>query len=515
MVACLSSVSTLSVRVPVPRQGIAALASTSGVVAIDAENVRGKSGFRLSHDALLAAIAEWTYSNALQGRVVLVIDHGKQHQGFYSQRHGLGVVFAGPQQKADDVIARDVGYFSTVQRRDSIVVTADSGLRSRCRRKAHRARRLSLIQPTRFIESLFTQATEQTAAAEDSAAARMDGLGLDQARELAHIEERLQHIRSYSKRAKLLRQKESILGAIGAQHLAEPPPVAPEERRYLANLTMAETSALDAGVAALREAGLGACVGVKGRSGASGSRREKTWEREVLAEQLRQRLIEEEAIEAKITQDSSADALSPIGNDNDREARMALSDGSVGGSPVETYVNWLNAEVGSHGAPRAWLRTSTLAAGATRTVRLASESADVHVVSSDLGGPAGSGRNGNGVDGVRVIKLGRPKPEVAWPSADSAVDRAPPSPPLSQSPSPSVISSPPASLPVRIVVVSDTHGLERSLTPCEEAEDDRRESDRPEPTEKASRRLPEGDILIHCGDYQVDASARLRHEARR
>ena len=121
----LATASAVPLRVSGLERGISKLAATSGVVAIDAENVRGKSGFRLNHNALLAATAEWTNAHKLRGRVVLVVDHGSSHQGMYLKRHGMAVVFAGPNQKADDVLARDVGYWSAVQRRDSIVVTAD------------------------------------------------------------------------------------------------------------------------------------------------------------------------------------------------------------------------------------------------------------------------------------------------------------------------------------------------------------------------------------------------------
>ena len=62
-------------------RSVRSLAATSGVVQIDVENVRGKTGFRLGHDALLAATAQWTHEQGLFGRVVMVVDHGKKHEG--------------------------------------------------------------------------------------------------------------------------------------------------------------------------------------------------------------------------------------------------------------------------------------------------------------------------------------------------------------------------------------------------------------------------------------------------
>ena len=78
-------------RVSNLERSVSALASTAGIVAVDAENVRGKSGFRLGHAALLAATAEWTSAHDLHGRVVVVIDHGAVHQGFYVPQHGIGI----------------------------------------------------------------------------------------------------------------------------------------------------------------------------------------------------------------------------------------------------------------------------------------------------------------------------------------------------------------------------------------------------------------------------------------
>lgn len=192
-------------------RGIASLAATSGIVQIDVENVRGKSGFRLDHAALLAATAQWTANYNLHGRVVLVVDHGDAHQGMYLRRHGMAVVFAGRRQKADDVLARDVGYFSAVQRRDSIVVTADGGLRQRCRTKAHSARRLHLVQPTRFLESLVAAADGVFADAAGGAGAvalSLEEAGL--ASELAKLVVRLEQCTSTGKRAKVERRMAKV-----------------------------------------------------------------------------------------------------------------------------------------------------------------------------------------------------------------------------------------------------------------------------------------------------------------
>ena len=298
----LATASAVPLRVSGLERGISKLAATSGVVAIDAENVRGKSGFRLNHNALLAATAEWTNAHKLRGRVVLVVDHGSSHQGMYLKRHGMAVVFAGPNQKADDVLARDVGYWSAVQRRDSIVVTADGGLRKRCRQKAHSSRRLHLVQPHSFIESLFSAATAAqqptaTAAVDDDVAEQLV-LDARAAAELEQLDARLRMTKSTSKRAKLERHREKLVEEAygsGSSSAAseEEEEVAVEAAAlpsYSAPLTDEEALALDEGMHALRTAGLSEPSkgnGRRNKQSLSGSKREKTWEREVLAERLR------------------------------------------------------------------------------------------------------------------------------------------------------------------------------------------------------------------------------------
>jgi len=125
--------------------------SYSTLTIIDAENVRGKSHFRLRHDELIDAVGRWTVAQEIYDKVSihscsLVIDHGSRPSSFYQpldstsqdNADGIAILFAGPHEKADDVIARDVGKIvSEVLNGNDLkvirVVTSDQGLRSRCR----------------------------------------------------------------------------------------------------------------------------------------------------------------------------------------------------------------------------------------------------------------------------------------------------------------------------------------------------------------------------------------------
>ena len=121
--------------------------SRDGVLIIDGDNVRGKSGFQISHASLLARTARWAKRRGLDGRTVLLVDHGSQSSAFHLPRMaGMAVAFSGTSASADDVAARDVGWFN--QRGHAVVlVTADSGLADRCRRAATRQQSLQIVAP--------------------------------------------------------------------------------------------------------------------------------------------------------------------------------------------------------------------------------------------------------------------------------------------------------------------------------------------------------------------------------
>ena len=137
-------------------------------VIIDAENVRGRTGFELDHADLLDRLLVWTsmrYGYAY-GKTIVVIDHGSQASAIvlrgdtsFQEVDGgnkdtttwsntnLCVSFAGPQCKADDIIARDVKWLlsskynpqslsNNRRRKVVIVITADQELIYRCRNAA-------------------------------------------------------------------------------------------------------------------------------------------------------------------------------------------------------------------------------------------------------------------------------------------------------------------------------------------------------------------------------------------
>jgi len=126
--------------------------SSKGAILIDVENVRGKTGFALSHKELLHAMTIWAKLCQLQGQVTLVVDHGNEEAAYYlPDAADMAIVFAGPHRKADDVIAHDAAFLG--QESDVLVVTADRGLIDRCRRSAVR-KNMIILGPLTLLEDL-------------------------------------------------------------------------------------------------------------------------------------------------------------------------------------------------------------------------------------------------------------------------------------------------------------------------------------------------------------------------
>ena len=110
----------------------------------------------------------------------------------------------------------------------------------------------------------------------------------------------------------------------------------------------------------------------------------------------------------------------------------------------------------------------------------------------------GGARSGDGPLGVRYIRMSRPPTAGAASARHGASDDE-----QGASAAPTAAAPPPVAPPVKLVVVSDTHGYESSLTSYYE---------KGKPV-GGTVRLPPGDVLIHCGDYQIDASRNPRYEA--
>jgi len=115
---------------------------------LDFNNIRGKDNFKLSSVACLQRISAWVAATKLEGRVVVVIDHGLEASAFEYQ--GLHLVFAGAGRTADDVIAALTRRLYTGQPDGQaglnvVVATSDRELSGRCL-AAGKGRRMAALR---------------------------------------------------------------------------------------------------------------------------------------------------------------------------------------------------------------------------------------------------------------------------------------------------------------------------------------------------------------------------------
>lgn len=477
--------------------GRAELESFPGVIQIDVENVRGASGFRIEHAGLLAAAAEWTATHRLQGRVLLVVDHGAAHQGFYLQTHGVGVVFAGPSQKADNVIAKNVRYFISEQDCGSLAVTSDHGLRLRCKGAASPSNRMRLVHALKFMESFYAAAKKTSP--------KFDMASL--ATKLQEVDSEREHsVRKSKKKGNANRIRKKLRG-IRAQilqkgNISDVDVATLTEKdtdglQFSAAMSLKETNALQATVRALHKAGIESAR----RRTVPSFIREKTSHREVLAEEFR----------CEFLQASDAIALgSIVGDRRPQTDALGDSEGRQDLSPVEKYIMWLNSgQIASRGESPEWFQLRRTRRVSPDTTHVKSTATDIEVlneipVSENVNSKVEKSpseiqeaqhRRGDGPLGVRYIRL------HAHGSNASQQDEGVPLPPKP---------------PVRLVIVSDTHGMERSLTSVS-ARDEMTKNQGNAPMsgngetmdhlvdQSEDLPLPECDILIHCGNFEHPA----------
>ena len=381
-------------------------AETDAVVLIDLENVRGKSNFDLTHAELLKRTTQWSKANDLVDKVTMVVDHGSLHTNYYLEDAGLSMVFAGPRMKADDVLARDVAFFE----RNTIVITADNELMSRCRNAMEKSEaniQVQFIQPIKFITDLeiLNDKIEREIANSESEVRDKDGTedgaevndALTQ-EFVSNIDEEIQirgamyetetqmrekknmntpkQRRKLEKRARMLCERLAMKGGQSIDHLTTLDGVSEYDRKFQDEVLSQWAN--------LREAA---------------TRREMTGDRILLAENFRREIEKKAVTEMDQSQSESKDK-----------------------SHTLRYVNHIQSIVGSNVA-------TSLGSGGINS-------------SKDGNTSGGDGKNGS----------------------------------------------------VRLVVISDTHGYEESLTP-------------------RGTVLPKGDILLHLGDFAIDSSLKKKNKA--
>jgi hypothetical protein len=159
MVAALFSFLWMMVVSPPPSANIA---SRFHHVIIDVENVRGQTGFQITHEHLFESLSVWrkqqpimqgtrmmtTMESETKYNLTLVMDHGDVAETYHLFDQQFTVMFSGKYAKADDIIALDL--LPKISSKRVLIVTADSRLIQRCRRISN----LEVMAPLKLIDEL-------------------------------------------------------------------------------------------------------------------------------------------------------------------------------------------------------------------------------------------------------------------------------------------------------------------------------------------------------------------------
>jgi hypothetical protein len=394
----------------------------NGVVWVDLENVRGKSGFALNHMQVLDKTTVWMRHHQLEGKVIVMADHGSKQCAYYLLQKDLAVVFAGPSEKADDTIAHGVSLFPQgIQ----VVITADGELQSRCRRYSPPSSKMHIMDPTKFLDDLELAALQSSGIDEPEEDEETSSLSLGEQVQLGKLDDEIRlraqlldaEIQLDKKKTMTNKRRKKLQAKINLLRTK----LALRGRSLLDQLTSIDTSAasVDGIDRYQQDLLLSRWREIQHRS----SRREQTGDRVVYAENLRRQLLEREDIVQLQLEDGVEEDDSPA------KAFVMQINGILDPASVREITTGVNGEKSSQMEP----------------------TQEIH----------------NTLD-----------EEVILPPEQSTYDR------LNDSANPIALDK------LTIVAVSDTHGFEGQMT---------------DPV-TLNGILPDGDVLLHLGDFARDGS---------
>jgi predicted phosphodiesterase len=336
----------------------------STLIIVDGDNVRGKTKFSASKEQLCKDLDAFVACSGIDGRVVLMYDHGNEHEAFLFG--SLAVCFSGPGRTADDVIARDLVWFQRRFDCSVVVVTADTGLKTRCFQGGRiTGQDVTIVDSTLFVELLgSTIASISENSTTPSSYSNISNMGVPENEVTPQAILSVEAMRPFTAdRMNVLRRElgvrnqirsieKFVKGGCGKKKMVKLQKRAAELDKRLKKVISDESISLGATLdeamkmsPEFQEAGYNALVGML-RAGSTRGR-EETWERVLLAERFRNTLLAKQI-------SSSYEADAPVGSTNttsistteeidssevtDHQATTILS--LV--KPLETYVTEIN-----------------------------------------------------------------------------------------------------------------------------------------------------------------------------
>jgi predicted phosphodiesterase len=336
----------------------------STLIFVDGDNVRGKTKFSASKEQLCKDLDIFVASTGIDGRVVLMYDHGNEHEAFLYG--SLAVCFSGPGRTADDVIARDLVWFQRRFDCSVLVVTADTGLKTRCFQGGRiTGHDVTIVDSTLFVELLgSTIASMSENATASSSYSDISNMGVPVNEETPKAIISVEAMRPFTAdRMNVLRRElgvrnqirsieKFVKGGCGKKKMVKLQKRAAELDKRLKKVISDESISLGATLdeamkmsPEFQEAGYNALVGML-RAGSTRGR-EETWERVLLAERFRNTLLASQ-ISKKFDTDASMGSsnLTTI-TTTDETGTSEVADHQATAllslvKPLETYVTEIN-----------------------------------------------------------------------------------------------------------------------------------------------------------------------------
>jgi predicted phosphodiesterase len=336
----------------------------STLIIVDGDNVRGKTKFSASKEQLCKDLDIFVASTGIDGRVVLMYDHGNEHEAFLYG--SLAVCFSGPGKTADDVIARDLVWFQRRFDCSVLVVTADTGLKTRCFQGGRiTGHDVTIVDSTLFVELLgSTIASMSENATASSSYSDISNMGVPVNEETPKAIISVEAMRPFTAdRMNVLRRElgvrnqirsieKFVKGGCGKKKMVKLQKRAAELDKRLKKVISDESISLGATLdeamkmsPEFQEAGYNALVGML-RAGSTRGR-EETWERVLLAERFRNTLLASQ-ISKKFDTDASMGSsnLTTI-TTTDETGTSEVADHQATAllslvKPLETYVTEIN-----------------------------------------------------------------------------------------------------------------------------------------------------------------------------
>ena len=456
------------------------------IVLIDVENVRGKSGFALSHAELVHGLSIWTRICQLQGQVSLIVDHGNVEAAYYIPTSQLAIVFAGPRCKADDVIAHDVHDFlatssTAIRTNVVVVVTADRGLIDRCRRRTGLRKTVTIVQPLTLLEDLehILQAVPMPKQSDDTTLTHDGTTSVDPASSSSFLEPEIKALDHEIKLGAELLEAEAMLRTKGGINHKRKGKLKAKVRSLREKLLKSSSPLLNQVVADVLKQGPQQAFGTSGSNHHLQSPTEYS-----VSQPAAPRLSPEQQTALLARWEKLRKSMSRKEKTGDR---VILA---------EQWRRQLEEQVAAR-PPTAWINATDLS---NHNLNVTNNSTAVSETNTTMTTTATTTRMSANMAMAHVFRYNA-NHYTPRPGAYGQTSWIQNSVPLSSSSSPFVVNDMismsaaaadyvlPNSTSLRLVVISDTHGFEKTLA-----------------NEEDGTSLPDGDVLLHLGDFAMDGS---------